>query len=44
MDQADEANEGQKGLETLMGGFLTFLQNTHKEKAEKDKEEKAKKE
>ena len=47
MDQADVANERQKGFKTLMGGFSTFLQNTHKEKTEKeekDKEEKEKKE
>ena len=44
MDQADEANERQKGLETLMGGFSTFLQNTHKEKTEKEKKEKEEKE
>ena len=37
MDQADVANERQKGFKTLRGGFSTFLQNTHKEKTEKKK-------
>ena len=39
MDQADVANERHKSFETLMGGFSTFLQNTHKEKTEKEEKE-----
>ena len=47
MDQVDETNKKQQGLEELLEGFSTFMQNnqaTALATAEKEKKEKAEKE
>ena len=47
MDQVDVSNKRQEGLEELLGGFSTFMQNnqaTALATAEKEKKEKAEKE